>query len=74
MDTKRKFTTNELIKMNKTYPWNNSINYIQNITNNTDKYCLYATGECDLTNGRTYIALPNNYKINNKISKKYNLL
>ena len=55
------FTKQEIININKKYPWNNTIKFSSNNNNNNDndKYILKATGECDLTYGRTYIAIKN---------------
>ena len=54
--------------------WRNSIDDTQvGQLDNKPTYKLYATGEADASNGRTYIALPVNMKIGEKEKKKYNL-
>ena len=63
--------------MNNEYSWNC---YIQlpkvkkDSVNAENKYTLYATGDCDIRNGRQYVSLPSDLKITEAIKKKYNLM
>ena len=55
----KSFTGAELKHMNLKYPWQGSINL--NLVKKPDqRYKLEATGECDLTLGRIYKAVPHN--------------
>jgi len=74
------FYISEINSMNNTYPWNGTIKDINGSCKNgsdkksSGKYTLHATGDTDLTNGRTYIYLPVNTKITHEVKKKYNLM
>ena len=71
------YHSEEIYQLNQGYPWNKSINceLVQNNkkTDSEKKYKLYATGDADL-NGRKYIALPENHKLNETDKIKYNIL
>ena len=68
------YTKKNLRELKDTSFWLNSIDDKQaSQLNNEPTYKLYATGEADASNGRTYIALPVNMKIGDKEKKKYNL-
>lgn len=66
-----KFSTEELKIMNKSYPWNGTIDIKS--SNNNIKYKLHATGDADL-NGRKYVAIPVDTKISREIARKYNII
>ena len=51
----RSFFGFQIKEMNQNYPFNGSIINARNLYNNRI-YTLHATGECDITNGRYYIA------------------
>ena len=66
------YDRNGIDSLTKTKNWNNCL--YQPLKSKTNKYKLYATGECDLT-GRKYVALPIEININDpNIKNKYNLL
>ena len=68
------YTKKDLRELKGTSLWRNSIDDTQvRQLNNKPTYKLYATGEADASNGRTYIALPVNMKIGENEKKKYNL-
>jgi len=67
------FFQQEINRMNKTELWNGSI--IEPVNTNKDcKYKLYPSGDATISNGRTYVSLPANLKLNEEIRKKYNIL
>ena len=83
MDNNYRFSGNQIYNMNSRYPWNGSIKssdstnmttYNLRNENKANAYKLHATGDCDITNGRTYIYLPSDLKITNEIKKIYNLI
>ncbi len=81
-EEKKVFTGNEIHRMNFEEPWrgciksNEHANYYStsNLKDESKKYKLYATGECSISNGRTYVYLPSDLKITDNIKSKYNLI
>jgi len=84
MDEYIKYTSSGINELNKTKIFNGSLDTRYVIYNEKKKekketketnYVLHATNECDVRNGRYYIALPVNINIKDKdIRIKYNLL
>lgn len=72
MDRKT-FTGFEIDRMNGSYPWNNSIKNTDNIKTSTDQFKLFATGDCNIHNGRQYVAFPKEHVITQSDIQKYNL-
>ena len=75
----KEFNGQSIFNMNNTSTWQGSIKVSDNKTtydlkNDNNKYVLYATGDCDISNGRQYVALPANTKITPEIKTKYNLM
>ena len=73
------YSKTSLDRMNCSYPWNGSIKHSElkpkfNNSNNSNLYKLHATGDCNISNGRVYISLPADLKINDDVKKKYNLM
>ena len=69
------YTSSNIENMNKSYPWNGSIkNIITNSTaNSNNEFKLVSTGDCNIHNGRQYVAFPRDYVITQKDKEKYNL-
>jgi hypothetical protein len=72
MDRKT-FSGFELNKMNGSYHWNNSIKNTDNIKNSNDEFKLVSTGDCNIHNGRQYVAFPKDHIITQRDIEKYNL-
>ena len=72
MDSKT-FTGCELDRMNGSYPWNNSIKNTDIIKTSTNEFKLVATGDCNIHNGRQYVAFPKDHIITQSDIQKYNL-
>ena len=69
-----------IYNMNCGYPWSGCIKVPDknkttfDLREDNKKYVLHATGDCDITNGRTYVALPANMKITDEVRRKHNLI
>ena len=84
MDEYIKYTSSGIYELNKTKIFNESLDTKYVIYNEKKRekkkkketnYVLHATNECDIKNGRKYIALPVNIDIKDKdIRIKYNLI
>ena len=76
MASKNIYDYDKLREMNKTNILNGSIKFtnMDNQISTSNQYKLFATGECDITNGRKYIALTSDTKITNLTKKRYNLI
>tara|TARA_X000000368_G_C23057836_1_gene724869 strand:- start:4966 stop:5190 length:225 start_codon:yes stop_codon:yes gene_type:complete len=72
MDRKT-FTGSDLNRMNGSYPWNNSIKNTDTIKDSTNEFKLVATGDCNIHNGRQYVAFPKDHVITQRDIEKYNL-
>lgn len=68
------FSKDKLESMNidKKYG-SNWIKFSSDYNNCKQDYKLHATGDCSVSSGRIYLALPSNIKITEEIIKKYNL-
>ena len=70
--SKTQYTGSEIYTKNLNSLWRGSIivednKTISDLKESNKKYILYATGDCDITNGRKYIALSVNTIITNNI-------
>jgi len=77
MDDYTKYNEDEIIELSETNIWRGCLDIAYIKTNNKKEtsYVLHATGQCDMTNGRRYIALPSGLNVNDPAVKaKYNLL
>jgi hypothetical protein len=74
------YTSSDITRMNYTDVWRDSIILSSDVShknknnNVNQKYELHATGDCDVTSGRKYIALPRGLKITEEVREKYNLM
>ena len=69
----RSYTKNEIISMNSSNIWRNSIIYDNSKSSDCTLYELHPTGDADL-NGRKYVSLPKGTVITEEIKQKYNIM
>lgn len=69
----RTYTKNDLISMNSSNTWRNSIIYDNSKSSDGTLYELYPTGYADL-DGRKYVSLPKGTVITEEIKQKYNIM
>ena len=67
------YSADNISKMNNSYPWNGSIKNADTISLSKGEFKLIATGDCNIHNGRQYIAFPKDHVITQKDIEKYNL-
>ena len=67
------YTINDIISMNASSIWKNSIIYDNSKPSDGSLYELYPTGDADL-DGRKYISLPKGTVITEQIKRKYNII
>ena len=70
----KQYSVSQLNKINSEYPWNGSIKIDSNKNDEKKNFTLHATGYCEISNGRQYVALPTDLKITEEIRRKYNLM
>ena len=76
MSSQYSFVKETVTRMNYNSTWRGSINteVMDKTTKKTD-YKLHATGDCTLSSGRVYIALPADVDPTDwEVKKKYNLM
>jgi len=67
------YTKTQLLQMNSDPKY--GINWITNLENikNTEKVKLYPTGNCSISAGKIYVALPSNKILTQNDISKYNI-
>ena len=69
----RNYTEQDIISMNASNTWRNSIHYDNSKSSGGSVYELHATGDADL-DGRKYVSLPKGTVITDEIKRKYNII
>ena len=65
------YTNDDIKSLNSTKLWNNQI--IQYKEFDSKKLKLYPINKISISNGRAYVALPNNLKLTSENIKKYDI-